>query len=187
MRWESSAPAPARTPAVRTAAAPPTRRAFLAGGTLVTGTMLVAGGTLLAGCSGAADEPDAAAASATPSEGGTGGGDRVLDQALATELALIDAYDRALAAGDDPLLRRIRQEHLAHLAALGGRAPTTPAALRGDGASTVDLTELIALEREAALAARRACGDAAEPTLIRTLAFIAASEASHGPALEGRR
>lgn len=181
MRWQTSAPTSATRPVPPAPPTPSTRRGFLVGGTLL------AGGTILAACSRGDASPDAPVSSESASARVAGSADPVLDQAIATELALIDAYDRALANGSDRLLASIREEHLAHLAALGGTMPVTPSEENSSGAAPVDRADLIALEAGAALAGRDACRDAVDRELVRTLAFIAASEASHGPALEAAR
>jgi len=116
------------------------------------------------------------------------------------ELALIALYDVALASLPEAderrrtLLTALRQQHVEHRDALapevtvpvdgeapaGGRSDTG-----GPDATPVapGLRDLAAAERKAAKARIRACVEADDPQLARTLAFIAASESSHVPAL----
>lgn len=151
-----------------------TRRTVLASG------VVVAGAALLAGCSADPASSDAAGSDAPGSATADPSRDPVLAAAIADEQALIAAYDAVLAGGAAPLLQAIRAEHQAHLDALGG-AGTTPAA-------PLDVTAASLAERERAAAARcrEHCAQATDPALVRTLAFIAASEASHVPALRGQ-
>lgn len=153
------------------------RRSLLAGGLTVAG---LAGAGLLASCSGAR-EPSTGA-SGSPAESASD--DPVRARAVAAEQALIAAYDTALAEGADPLLEAIRAQHRAHLDALGGTAVTADATT-ADATTAVPPTRaaLAVLEREAATRGREHCLEAADPELVRTLAYIAASEASHVPAL----
>lgn len=106
----------------------------------------------------------------------------------AEEQALIARYDAALAslesdgaadAGTVRLLTSIRDQHVAHREALGG-AGDAPA---GTAPSTVTVSGLIDLERAAARSRVRSCVEADDPSLARLLSLIAASEASHLPAL----
>ena len=104
----------------------------------------------------------------------------LLDAAIAAERALIEAYDAVMASDPDPRLAAIRAQHQAHLEALG--ASDDPASASSAGPSATR-GSLVALERDAAVRARQDCLEAEDPELVRTLAFIAASEASHAPAL----
>ena len=132
---------------------------------------------MLAGCTGpTADGEPGSAAPASPDNSEAA----LRDAVAADEAGLIAAYDAALAAGDDPLLREFRAQHAEHLAALGVSAPTVMASPAPADASTGALAER---ERRAADERRRACGAASDPALARLLALIGASEAQHAAAL----
>lgn len=119
-----------------------------------------------------------------------------LGQAVAAdEEALIALYEAVIASLPEdggsvrPLLLAIRDQHRQHRTALladaasaGDAAPApdpAPSFAPGDRA----LAALLEAERAAAKARIRACVAAEDPELVRVLAFIAASEASHVPAL----
>lgn len=112
--------------------------------------------------------------------------------AAADEAALIARYEAALASvpDDQPDLRTalslIREQHRSHLDALGGApAATVPASAPATTAGL--LADLITAERAASDERITACVDARDPELARLLSFIAASEASHVPALRDLR
>ena len=127
--------------------------------------------------------PSGSGSSAEPSSG-----DALAARVAADEAALIARYDSILAARPaiDPaaaaLLAAIRDEHVQHRDALGGTAaPSSPAP--AISSASAGLSELPRAERQASRSRVRACEDAQEPELARLLAFIAASEAAHVPAL----
>ena len=135
-----------------------------------------------AGDSGADPEPD-------PSE--PTGAAAAIDEQAAQEVDLVALYDAVLAAfpgsAVEPLLTAVRDQHAQHCDALGGGSepstttPMVPATL------AAALSALAATEREASRARVRACVEAADPEAARLLALIAASEASHVPALRDAR
>lgn len=151
------------------------RRSFLV---LAAGT----GAALIAGC-GTSDP-----------EGSTSSPDDAVRAAVAeAETALIAQYQGVITAFPDlgASLVAILEQHRAHLAAVTpgqGAAemapqisPSTTSAPKG---SAVDALQFLAdAERAASQQRREACVLAADPELTRMLAFIAASEASHVPAL----
>ena len=156
------------------------RRALLLGGLAAAGAL---GAGLLSSCgpdgsTSGADAPDAGATASPPLT--DEGRDDVRAGAASRERDLIAAYDAALARRADPLLASIRAQHEAHLAALGGGGAAGPAP------SEVTTAVLVSLERDAAAACRQACMDTTDAELARTFAFIAASEASHAPALRAQ-
>lgn len=108
----------------------------------------------------------------------------VPDPDQADELALIAAYDRALTTAGAQLearLRPIREEHLAHLRALGwDQPPSSPQAATG----RVGRRALLAAERQAARSRTRAAALAEDAERAQILALIAASEAQHVVTLE---
>lgn len=104
------------------------------------------------------------------------------DAQQADELALIALYDAALAAAPPAqaeLWQRIRDEHAAHLTALGWQeAPPTPgppAAMPGSAMRRA--------ERAAARMRTQAARDEPDAQKAQVLALIAASEAQHVAAL----
>lgn len=108
----------------------------------------------------------------------------VPDPEQADELALITAYDQALTTAgvrSEATLRVIRDEHVAHLRALGWEQPlanTTTSAQR------VGRKALQNAEREAARSRARAATNAEDSERAQILALIAASEAQHVVSLE---
>jgi hypothetical protein len=140
---------------------------------------------LLAGCT-SSEEAVVAEGSGSPAEVDPS------SSVAGAEAALVARYEAALAAtsGEAPavraLLAEIADQHRAHLSALGGAAAADEQA-----GTPVTLTSLIAdlveAERSAARDRIRACVDASDPELARVLALIAASEASHVPALRDLR
>jgi hypothetical protein len=138
---------------------------------VIQGAVLaVAGLALLPACSAGEPEPPPAP---TP------------DPQQADELALIAAYDAAAAAAgpdDRAVLQRIRDEHAAHLTALGWtEQPTTAAPLGG-----ITDAQLARAERRAARVRSRAARQAPDPAAAQLLALIAASEAQHAAWWEAR-
>ena len=133
---------------------------------------------LLAACSsgGAPDEP--VPSTAEPS---------LASAQAAAEQALIDEYEAVIAAhpGLAAALAPLRDQHMAHADALGG----SPSAGTAIAAATerAAVAALVTAERQAARERIGACVEAVEPGLARLLAFIAASEASHVPALRSLR
>lgn len=107
------------------------------------------------------------------------------DPQQADELALVAAYDAAAAAAgpdDRAALQRIRDEHAAHLTALGWtEQPMTAAPIGG-----ITDAQLARAERRAARARSRAARTAADPAQAQLLALIAASEAQHAAWWESR-
>ena len=148
---------------------------------------LLAPVALLAACTG-----DDAAPDATSSPAATEGAEGLAARVAAQESELVARYDAALAALDsaDPgvraLLAGIRDQHAAHLDALGGTS-TTPQIPPQPTAPSAVVAELVAAEREATRDRISACVESTEPELTRLLSLIAASEASHVPALRESR
>lgn len=118
------------------------------------------------------------------------------------ERALIALYDAALAGLSEAderrrvLLTALRQQHVEHRDALapnvavsvdgdmaGGAVPDAEGTVSSAAPVAPGLRDLAAAERKAAKERIRACVEADDPQLARTLAFIAASESSHVPAL----
>ncbi len=106
----------------------------------------------------------------------------VPDPEQADEIALIAAYDAALAAGakSPERLQKIRDEHVAHLRALGWEQPPTPTAGSGPTGRKV----LVRAERRASRARARAAAVTEDSERAQILALIAASEAQHVVTLE---
>lgn len=142
---------------------------------------------LLAGCTNDADEPAEDLASAT-------GGADTASAAAADEAALVARYEAALSEVPEDradlreALAEIRDQHRAHLSALGGadEADATAGAPATAGTSAL-LASLIEAERAAFRDRVRACVDARDPEQARLLSLIAASEAAHVPALRDLR
>ena len=108
------------------------------------------------------------------------------DPQQSEELALIAAYDAALvsvAESRREVYQRIRDEHAAHLRALGWEADPSPAASPAPAASRRDL-------RRAEVAAARSHAAAAvsdsDAERAQLLALIAASESQHAATLAAR-
>jgi hypothetical protein len=128
-----------------------------------------AGVAILPGCSGSdAPEPDQT---------------RTPDEQQADELALIAAYDAALATAKPKqavTLQSLRDEHAAHLRALGWEdAPIAEAS-----PEPVTRAALVRAERRAARMRADAARDATDVELAQILALIAASESQHVVTLE---
>lgn len=104
------------------------------------------------------------------------------DAQQADELALIAAYDAALQDATGPqrdVLRQFRDEHVAHLTALGWRG--LPSARPSQAPPTP--SQLIRAERRAARDRTAAARSAQDPQSAQVLALIAASEAQHADRL----
>ncbi|MFM8894098.1 MAG: ferritin-like domain-containing protein [Actinomycetales bacterium] len=135
----------------------------------------------------------AAACSSPTDPGGQGSpDDQVRSEVAAAELALIAQYQSTIAAFPDlgASLMALAEQHRAHLAAMGDAfagaeipsgQQTTP--IQQGSSAQQAVAALAEVERAAAQQRRQSCLDAQDPGLARTLAFIAASEASHVPAL----
>jgi hypothetical protein len=132
----------------------------------------------LAACTSAPDGGDEPTSDPQPTPGSA---------SATSEAQLIAQYEAALAATPEAeaqtrsLLAQIRDQHRAHLDALGGApeasAPSPPAS--GQDA----VADLVTAERAAYRERLGACVDATDLDLARVLALIAASEAAHVPAL----
>lgn len=105
------------------------------------------------------------------------------DAQQADEIALVVAYDAAIAAGGNnvEVLTRIRDDHAEHLRGLGWQAGTPEPS---PGEEAPGRAALVRAERQAAR--RRADGarDAADAEQAQILALIAASESQHVVILE---
>lgn len=147
---------------------------------------LLAPAGLLAACSGA-EEPTPGSTTASAPTADLAG------EVAAEESTLIATYDAVLAAtglGDEASARLalIRDQHAQHLEALGGTAgPATSSESSSPLTTDAAVANLIAAEREASRSRIRACVSADDAELARLLTFIAASEASHVPALRDLR
>lgn len=138
------------------------------------------GAALVAGCTASSGDKPAG----SPDDG-------VRSAVAASELALIAQYQAAIAAFPDlgASLVAILEQHRAHLAVVApgeassqdAAAPTAAAPAATSAGQMVGA--LAEAERVASQERRQACREAADPELARILAFIAASEASHVPAL----
>ena len=87
-----------------------------------------------------------------------------------------------LAPAAATLLATIRDQHAQHRDALGGTA-SEPARVPAPASPAAAIASLVAAERTASRDRIRSCVAADSPESARLLAFIAASEASHVPAL----
>jgi hypothetical protein len=96
--------------------------------------------------------------------------------AVAREQALLAAYDTALAHTPTALLTRLRDEHAAHLQALGGAPGPTQAST--PATALVTRADLVRLERSTG-ALHAAAALTATRRLAPLLASLAAAEASH--------
>ena len=110
-----------------------------------------------------------------------------LDSTVAAEESLLIAHYEAVleGLGDGQADRRaalenLRDQHVAHRDALGGGELGALDELPQDPS----IASLISAEKSASKSRIRACVEATDPELARVLAFIAASEASHVPALK---
>lgn len=106
------------------------------------------------------------------------------DPQQADELALIAAYDAAIAdAGADrvAVLTRIREEHISHVRAMGWEfVPSSPTA----SPTPVTRADLVRFERRASRSRSDAARDTSDPQSAQILALIAASESQHVVELE---
>ena len=145
---------------------------------------LVTGGAALAACS---STPEPAPTTPPPSSA------TPQSETLANEQELIAKYNVAI-AGLPTLstqLTALRDQHADHVTALGGTPSTTSpstavvAGFPGPSAGQQAIVQaLIDAERTAAAQRVEACVAATDANLARILTFIAASEASHLPALK---
>lgn len=138
---------------------------------LQVGAASVLGLTVLPACSRESEQP---AAPPTP------------DAQQADEAALIAMYDAALAAApaaQSVLWQQLRDEHAAHLAALGweGAPPSSSAA-----AVPMNRSFLAKAERRAMRMRTVAAREAQDAEQAQILALIAASEAQHAVALDAQ-
>jgi hypothetical protein len=156
-----------------------TRRASL------VGVLALAGGGALAACSSTSTATSSSAPGA--SAPGTAAASAAAVAAPAEdESHLVALYDAALGLSGWPAdaraaLAAIRDQHIAHRAALGG-APDAPA-VAAPSSTAEALHALTHAERRAGIARLQACVAADDPNAARTLTFIAASETSHVPEL----
>lgn len=131
----------------------------------------IAGAGLLTACS-AGSQTSAAAA------------DPVSAEVAGAEQALIAQYQTFITAfpelGAD--LTPLLEQHADHAKAIGVKATATSAPVAAADARTA-IAVLADVERAAAKARRASCVAATDPELARIVALIAASEASHAPAL----
>lgn len=139
----------------------------------------------LAGCTSS----DGSSADATT---GPGPSAETASAAAADEAALIARYEAALISVPEneadvrTVLSLIRDQHRAHLDALGG-APEQATPTAGSATTASLVADLISAERAASEERITACVDARDPEMARLLSFIAASEAAHVPALRDLR
>ena len=147
---------------------------------------------LATACTGSTpDDVDPSGATPSPTGPSTDPDAAVLETAAAGERDLVAAYDAAMAAFPELTisLALLREQHLAHAAALGpGPSPsasgsTAPAPAAPPTSATAALEGLLAAERAAADARTQECGQASGLEAARLLALIAASESSHVEAL----
>jgi len=167
---------------------PVDRRTFLA----ACATVLVA-----AGCT-SEHPPD-------PEPTPTGHDEGVRDAVAESERALLAGYDEVIAEhpGLADHLAPLRAHHEAHLAGIGragalpgsptpSTAPATPSiathrpstAPAAPRTASAALAALAAAERRAQRQRSRACRDARDVALVRTLALVAGSEAQHAEVLD---
>ncbi len=139
----------------------------------ILGTLTAVGAVTVASCGGQAATPTSESAD-----------DAVRSEVAAGEQALIDQYTATITAYPQlaASLTPIMQQHQAHLAAMTIAAPSA-VAMASAPTPQAAVTALADAERAGALARGNSCRAATGADLARTLAFIAASEASHVPAL----
>lgn len=142
-----------------------TRREILALGAAVTAAGAVAG------CS---SEPTATPSAPQP------------EPRTVPDLELIALYAAVRRTYPDlgTALAEIEEQHRAHVAALGEPDTSTELAVTVAATKRAALEQCMVAERRAADLHEAACLNSDDPTLARLLAVIAASEASHVPALE---
>jgi hypothetical protein len=164
---------------------PPLHLTRRQGLTLLVASAVPAG---LSACGGESPEASPVATTAPPAPD-------LAEVVAGEELALIALYDAALAGLPETderrrtLLTALRQQHVEHRDALAPDV-TIPLDEEASDGGTLDaapvapgLRDLAAAERKATKTRIRACVETDDPQLARTLAFIAASESSHVPAL----
>lgn len=137
---------------------------------LQVGLVATAGVLILPGCAS-----ESATEQQTPA---------VPDAQQADELALVAAYDAAIADGgkDVEVLRRIRDEHAEHLRGLGWQnASASPSA---SAQAAPGKAALLRAERRAARQRADGARDASDTEQAQILALIAASESQHVAILE---
>ncbi len=141
------------------------RRALIAAGAGIAGAGVLAACGDSTSASGPADDP-------------------VAIEVAGAEQALIAQYQAFIAAFPqlNVELTPILDQHADHLKALGITITSTAAPVAASDPRTA-VAVLADAEREAAKSRRTACVAATNPELARLLALIAASEASHAPAL----
>ena len=141
------------------------RRAVLAAGAGIAGAGVLAACGDSTAAPGPADDP-------------------VATEVAGAEQALIAQYQAFIAAFPQLSveLTPILDQHADHLKALGVTITSTAAPVAASDPRTA-VAVLADAEREAAKARRTSCVAATNPELARLLALIAASEASHAPAL----
>jgi hypothetical protein len=137
---------------------------------LITATG-IAGAGILTGCGGGTEISAAAA-------------DPVSTEVAAAEQSLIAQYQTFITAFPElsAELTPLLDQHADHARAIGVKAPASTAPVAAADARTA-IAVLADIEREAAKARRASCVAATDPELARIVALIAASEASHAPAL----
>jgi hypothetical protein len=113
----------------------------------------------------------------------------VASAAAAQENELVALYDLVIAAFPAlaAALAPLGDQHRAHAASLDTTAAVLPSPTSAPASADEALAALIAAERRAMRQRVDSCVEADEPGLARTLAFIAASEGSHVPALRALR
>ncbi|PHX60599.1 MAG: hypothetical protein CK552_05045 [Actinobacteria bacterium] len=156
---------------------PLTRRQLLARSTGVAGAF--AGAGVLSACgSGATTAGETAAIPVAA-------GSQINVDVATSERALIARYTATISAFAQlaPSLEPLLRQHEEHLAATGVEVPDPPAQTPPSDLSTA-IAALRQAELTAALERRESCLLASEPDFVRTLTFIAASEASHVAALK---
>lgn len=142
--------------------------------------LIVAGGVTFTGavaaCAGSS-EPATSSPAAVP--------DTARSDAAGNEHALLMAYDQTIATYPTlaDALTPLRQQHADHLASLAVETPAT-ASYTVPTTDTAAIDALRNLERAAARSRRASCVATVDPDLARLLTAIAASEASHAPALK---
>jgi hypothetical protein len=146
---------------------------------LMVGTLGLAGAGVLAACGEQGSD--------VTSPGTGAKSESVPIDVAASEQALIDQYGAAITAFPAlaPAFASLQSQHQEHLAALGVEAPAAASSTAAMAATGLEaaILGLMEAERQASRARRTSCGATADPELARTLTFIAASEASHVPAL----
>lgn len=138
---------------------------------LALGVAMTAGGVVTA-CS----SPESQTQTPEPERNPLANPDREL-------IALYAAVRRTYPALDGPL-REFEDQHVAHLAALGGDDIVDEVDISVAVTSAGAIEQCMLAERRAADSHQDACLRSADAVEVRLLTLIAASEASHVPALE---